>query len=136
VNANGFVDVRDTYQTKAYDNVYAVGTAAAVVAPYTTALPVGVPKTGYPTDTMAKTAADNIVSQIKGGTAGKESPFGEIPALCIMDAGNNGIALLGDHMLKPRKGAVLIPGPQNHALKIALEKYMLWKNKGGYVSLP
>ncbi len=136
VNANGFVDVRDTYQTKAYDNVYAVGTAAAVAAPYTTPVATGVPKTGYPTDTMAKVAAENIVSQIQGKPATKEQAFGEIPALCIMDAGNNGISLLGDHMLKPRKAAILIPGPQNHAMKIALEKYMLWKNKGGYVRLP
>ncbi len=135
-NAGGFVEVRDTYQSKAYDNVYAVGTAAAVTAPFTTPLPVGVPKTGYPTDTMAKTAADNIVSQIKGQPASKEVPFGEIPALCIMDAGNNGISLLGDHMLKPRRAAILIPGPQNHLMKIGLEKYMLWKNKGGHVNLP
>ena len=135
-NANGFVEVRDTYQSKAYDNVYAVGTAAAVNAPFTTPVPVGVPKTGYPTDTMAKTAAENIVAQIKGQPASKETPFGEIPALCIMDAGNNGISLLGDHMLKPRKAAILIPGPQNHAMKIGLEKYMLWKNKGGHVNLP
>ena len=44
----GYVNVRDTYQTEAYDDVYAVGIAAAVNAPWQTATPVGIPKTGYP----------------------------------------------------------------------------------------
>jgi sulfide:quinone oxidoreductase len=135
-NPAGFVNVRDTYQTEAYDNVYAIGLAAAVKVPWTTPVPVGVPKTGFPTETQAHAAAKNIALQIKGMPASVEKPFGEIPAVCIMDAGNNGIMLLGDHMLKPRRAAILIPGPQNHLLKLGLEKYFLWKSKGGHVNLP
>ena len=135
-NPAGFVPVRDTYQTTSYDNVYAVGLAAAVQVPWTTPVPVGVPKTGFPTETQAHAAAKNIAAQIRGGRATVEKPFGEIPAVCIMDAGNNGIMLLGDHMLKPRKAAILIPGPQNHAMKLGLEKYFLWKSKSGNVQLP
>jgi NADH dehydrogenase FAD-containing subunit len=56
-NAKGFVEVKDTYQTLAYPNVYAVGIAAAVNAPWTTANAVGVPKTGFPAETMAHVAA-------------------------------------------------------------------------------
>lgn len=135
-NPAGFVPVRDTYQTTSYDNVYAVGLAAAVQVPWTTPVPVGVPKTGFPTETQAHAAASNIAEQIRGGRPTHEKPFGEIPAVCVMDAGNNGIMLLGDHMLKPRKAAILIPGPQNHAIKLGLEKYMLWKSKKGLVQLP
>lgn len=36
-----------TYQAQGYDNVYAVGIAAAVDVPWQTATPVGVPKTGF-----------------------------------------------------------------------------------------
>ena len=135
-NPAGFVPVRDTYQTTSYDNVYAVGLAAAVSVPWTTPVPVGVPKTGFPTETQAHAAAANIAEQIRGGRPTHEKPFGEIPAVCVMDAGNNGIMLLGDHMLKPRKAAVLIPGPQNHAIKLGLEKYFLWKSQKGLVQLP
>lgn len=135
-NPAGFVNVRDTYQTEAYDNVYAIGLAAAVKVPWTTPVAVGVPKTGFPTETQAHVAVHNIANQIKGKPADKEKPFGEIPAVCVMDAGNNGIMLLADHMLKPRKAAVLIPGPQNHAIKLGLEKYFLWKSKTGRVNLP
>jgi NADH dehydrogenase FAD-containing subunit len=132
----GYVKVRDTYQTEAYDDVYAVGIAAAVNAPWTTATAIGVPKTGLPTEQMAHVAADNIVAQIKGGQPRTHKEFGDIPAVCVMDAGNNGVLILADKMLPPRKHGVLIPGPQSHAMKVAFEKYFLWKAKHGYVSLP
>jgi sulfide:quinone oxidoreductase len=135
-NAKGFIDVKDTYQTLAHPNIYAVGIAAAVNAPWQSANAVGVPKTGFPAETMARVAAENIASQIRGAEPTREENFADIPALCIMDAGNNGVAILADKMLPPRKHGVLIPGPQSHAAKIALEKYFLWKARHGYVRLP
>jgi sulfide:quinone oxidoreductase len=53
-----------------------------------------------------------------------------------MDAGNNGVVILADRMLPPRKRGVMIPGPQSHAAKLAFEKYFLWKARHGYVKLP
>jgi sulfide:quinone oxidoreductase len=53
-----------------------------------------------------------------------------------MDAGNNGVMILADRMLPPRKGGLLIPGPQSHAAKLAFEKYFLWKTRHGHVQLP
>jgi sulfide:quinone oxidoreductase len=133
---NGYVAVRDTYQTEKYDDVYAVGIAAAVNAPWTTASAVGIPKTGLPTEQMAHVAAKNIASQIRGEAPAAHKEFGDIPAVCVMDAGNNGVLILADKMLPPRKHGVLIPGPQSHAMKLAFEKYFLWKARHGYVSLP
>jgi sulfide:quinone oxidoreductase len=135
-NTRGFIDVRDTYQTVAHPNVYAVGIAAAVNAPWQSANAVGVPKTGFPAETMAHVAAQNIASQIRGEEPTKEENFGDIPAVCIMDAGNNGVVILADRMLPPRKYGVMIPGPQSHAAKVAFEKYFLWKARHGYVKLP
>lgn len=135
-NASGFIEVRDTYQTRAWDDVYAVGLAAAVQVPWTTPTPVGVPKTGFPTERMAHVAAKNIAAQIRGETPEEAERFADIPAICIMDAGNNGVLILADKMLPPRKHGILVPGPQNHAFKLAFEKYFLWKMKGGHVTLP
>jgi sulfide:quinone oxidoreductase len=135
-DAKGYVNVRDTYQTEVYDDVYAVGIAAAVPVPWQTAHAVGIPKTGLPTEQQAHVAARNIVAQIKGEPPRAHKAFGEIPAVCVMDAGNNGVLILADKMLPPRKHSVLIPGPQNHLMKLAFEKYFLWKTRHGYVTLP
>ncbi len=132
----GYVRVLDTYQSETYQDVYAVGVAAAVEVPWQTPTPVGIPKTGFPTEVMAHTAAKNIAAQIKGERPTQVKSFGDIPAVCVMDAGNNGVIILADKMLPPRKHGVLIPGPQAHAMKLAFEKYFLWKAKNGYVTLP
>lgn len=135
-DAKGYIPVRPTYQTQKFDNIYTVGIAAAVDVPWQTAVPVGIPKTGYPTEVQAHTAATNIAAQIRGGFANMTKEFGDIPAVCVMDAGNNGVIILADRMLPPRKHGVLIPGPQAHLMKLGFEKYFLWKARNGYVQLP
>ncbi|MGN6301301.1 MAG: NAD(P)/FAD-dependent oxidoreductase [Angustibacter sp.] len=132
----GYVKVRDTYQSEAYDHVYAVGVAAAVDVPWQTPTPTGMPKTGFPTERQAHVAASNIVAQIKGEQPTAHEEFADIPAVCVMDAGNNGVLILADKMLPPRKHAVMVPGPQNHLMKLSLERYFLWKTRHGYVRLP
>jgi sulfide:quinone oxidoreductase len=132
----GFVPVLDTYQSARYRNIYAAGVAAAVNYPWHSAVAIAVPKTGFPTETQAKVAAKNIASQIRGEEPKEHKDFGDIPAVCVMDAGNNGVILLSDRMLPPRKFGVLIPGPQAHLAKLMFEKYFLWKASHGYVNLP
>lgn len=132
----GFIRVRDTYQSEKYDDVYAVGVAAAVDVPWQTPTPVGIPKTGFPTEVMAHIAADNIAAQVRGEVPTSAKAFADIKAVCVMDAGNNGVVILADKMLPPRKHGVLIPGPQAHLMKLGFEKYFLWKMRHGYVQLP
>jgi len=132
----GYVPVEDTYQSKVYPEIYAVGIAAQVPVPWQTAVPIGIPKTGFPVESMAKVAARNITAAVKGEPLSSHKEFGEMAAVCMMDAGNNGVLILADHMLPPRKAGVMIPGPQVHAMKVAFEKYYLWKSRHGYVRLP
>jgi NADH dehydrogenase FAD-containing subunit len=132
----GYIPVADTYQSKAYPQIYAAGIAAQVPVPWQTAVPIGIPKTGFPTESMAKVAARNIAAAIKGEPPASHKEFGDMAAVCMMDAGANGVMILADHMLPPRKAAVMIPGPQVHAMKVAFEKYYLWKSRHGYVRLP
>ena len=135
-DAKGYVQVRPTYQTMDHDDIYAVGIAAAVIAPWQTPTPIGIPKTGYPTEVMAHVAAKNIAAQIRGEQPREEHEFKDIMAICVMDAGNNGVIILADKMLPPRKHGMLIPGPQAHLMKLGFEKYFLWKSRNGYVTLP
>jgi sulfide:quinone oxidoreductase len=88
----------------------------------------------FPAETMAQVAAENIASQIRGQEPTKEENFGDIPTVCIMDAGNNGV--WPTRCSRPISAGVMIPGPQSPAAKIAFEKYFLWKAKHGYVKLP
>ena len=104
--------------------------------PWQTAVPIGIPKTGFPVESMAKVAARNIAAAVREEPLRSHKEFGEMAAVCMMDAGNDDVLILADHMLPPRKGGVMIPGPQVHAMKLAFEKYYLWKSRHGYVRLP
>ena len=48
-----------------YDNVYAVGVAAAVDTPWKTPNPVGIPTTGLPTEHHAQVAARNNETRLR-----------------------------------------------------------------------
>jgi len=131
-NANGFIEVNDEYRHKVYPEVFAAGISVHVAPPSSTPVPCGVPKTGYPSEQMAKTAAHNIAVDIEGGTP-KETPFAEINAYCVLDSGNMGMIIVGDHMLEPRHSEHIIPGPEAHWAKLAFEKYFLYSRKHGHV---
>lgn len=148
----GFITVNSRYQHLIYKNIYAAGVAVAVKPPPgpPTAVPCGVPKTGYMSEVMAKVAAHNIVADIEErdssyghvsssshrGHNHEELPFPQIHGLCIMDAGKQGVIMLSDHIFAPRKFQILIPGPWSHWAKILFEKYYLWKMKHGVTYLP
>lgn len=131
-NANGFIEVDDGYQHGSFPNVYAAGVAVYVKPPTSTPVPCGVPKTGYPTEQMAKTAVRNIVADIKGAPK-QQARFDDMAAYCIMDTGNMGMVIVGDHMLSPREHEFIIPGPEAHWAKVAFEKYFLWSRRHAHV---
>ena len=111
-----------------YVGVFAAGVAVHVKPPGATEVPCGVPKTGWPTEQMAKLAVKNIVADIKG-LPFKSEEFGDMAAYCIMDTGNMGMMIVGDHLLNPREHEFIIPGPEAHWAKIAFEKYFLWSRR-------
>jgi sulfide:quinone oxidoreductase len=132
-NAAGFIETTDGYRHREFANVYAAGIAVHVPPPGETEVPCGVPKTGYPSEQMAKTAVHNIVVDVTGEGEMHNLPFGEMKALCVMDTGNMGMMILGDHMLPPRQHEVIVPGPQAHWSKIVFEKHYLASRKRGIV---
>ncbi|TGL19922.1 NAD(P)/FAD-dependent oxidoreductase [Leptospira yanagawae] len=137
IDDKGFVVTNDGYQHIHYKNVYAAGLAVEVIAPFKkSAAPFGVPKTGFPSDVMGKIVAENIRNDIKGTGKFKTMPFGKIPGICIMDAGKKEVWILTNHLFKPRQFELMIPNLLYNFGKIILEKYMLWKNKKGFVHLP
>jgi sulfide:quinone oxidoreductase len=132
-NANGFVEVNDGYQHVRYPEIYAAGVAVFVPPVGGSKVACGVPKTGYPTEVMAKTAAFNIVADIHGSPDRRSMPFSMIHAYCIMDTGDMGMMILGDHMLGARHLEFVIPGPQAHWAKLGFEKYFMHSRSLGRV---
>ncbi|HWP92106.1 MAG TPA: FAD-dependent oxidoreductase [Thermodesulfobacteriota bacterium] len=131
-NASGFIEVDDAYRMPAHPEIYAAGVAVAVKPPGPTPVPIGVPKTGYNSEEMARVAAHNIASAIEGGSEIR-LPFSAMDAKCILDAGSTGIIMLSDRILAPRKHQWLIPGPEAHWAKVAFEKYFLATRRRGRV---
>jgi sulfide:quinone oxidoreductase len=134
---NGFLDVLPSYRHKKYDNVWVAGLTVNVPAPFTQGkVPFAVPKTGYPSDETGKIVAENIMRVYQGKTQLKEKTWGEIPGLCIMDAGKKEVIIFSNHLFKPRTFAIMLPNVFYDFGKVMLEKYFLWKMRHGYAQLP
>ena len=134
---NGFLDVEGTYQHKKYKNIWAAGLTVNVPAPFTSKkIPYSVPKTGYPSDETGKIVAENIVRIVNGNNKLKSKKWGEIPGLCVMDAGKKEVLILSNKLFKPRIFAIMLPNVFYDIMKVLLEKYFLWKMRNGYSNLP
>lgn len=134
-NEKGFIEVDNYYRHKKYKNIFAAGVAAVVPSPGPTPIPIGVPKTGYMSEVMAEYAAKNIIADITNKEH-KPKPFETITPLCIMDAGDMEVFIVGTNMFPPRKFNALIPNVFGDWMKIWFEKYYLWKMRTGRVYLP
>ncbi|MBE0428762.1 MAG: NAD(P)/FAD-dependent oxidoreductase [Thermoleophilia bacterium] len=129
----GFIPVDDTYRHQKYPNIFAAGLAVAVPPPFETPVPLGVPKTGFPSEESARIAAHNIARLIRGvpDSGLKAKPWGKIPGLCVMDAGRKEVVIISSSLLKPRRFALMLPNPLANVVKRLLERYFLWKTRKG-----
>jgi sulfide:quinone oxidoreductase len=92
-------------------------------------------------ETMAKVAAQNIAADIEGAKR-RSLPLADLSAICVLDAGNNGIVFKADHVLAHGRyanghepSAHVMAGPQAHWAKLAFERYFLASRKRGIVAL-
>jgi sulfide:quinone oxidoreductase len=132
-NPRGFIPVDRQYRHTKHKNIFVVGVAIAIAPPEPTPVPTGVPKTGFMTVKMAKTAAAVIASEIRNTTPPTPE---ELNVVCIMDMGNTAALMKADPVLPPRQKSVTKQGMRFKLLKIAFERYFLWKMKHGMSRLP
>lgn len=129
-NAAGFVPVDDEYRHVDFPEVFAAGVDVAIPPPGETPVPAGVPKTGHMSERMARIAAANIVADLQGGER-ERMPLADLAAVCVLDAGNNGVIFKADHVLGDSKHPRIMSGPQAHWAKLAFERLFLSTRRRG-----
>ncbi|MEK6699732.1 MAG: FAD-dependent oxidoreductase [Nitrospirota bacterium] len=132
-NPRGFIPVDKNYRHTKHKNIFAIGVAIAIAPPEATPVPTGVPKTGFMTVKMAKTAAATIVSDV----IGKTPPLAdELGVVCLMDMGNTAAFMKAYPVLPPRQSSYMKKAIWAKWLKIGFEKYFLYKMKHGLGNWP
>jgi sulfide:quinone oxidoreductase len=132
-NPRGFIPVDKNYRNIKNKNIFTIGVAMAIAPPEPTPVPVGVPKTGFMTVKMAKTAAATIYSDIKGSAPPAEEI---LDVMCLIDLGSTGALMKASPVLPPRQESFTKKGVWAKWLKTGFEKYFLWKMKNGMSNLP
>jgi sulfide:quinone oxidoreductase len=128
VNPRGFLKVDEFQRNTAYPNIYGVGVCVAIPPVEATALPVGVPKTGYMIESMAKAAVANIHAAIEDRPIETRA---SLNAVCLADMGHTGAAFVALPQIPPRNLAWMKKGRWVQMAKIAFEKYFLFRMKRG-----
>ena len=132
-NPRGFIPVDKNCRHSKHKNIFAIGVAIAIAPLEATPVPTGVPKAGFMTVKMAKTAAATISSDITG----KTPPLAdELGVICLMDMGNTAAFMKAYPVLPPRQSSYTKKAVWAKRLKVSFEKYYLFKMKHGISSWP
>ena len=127
-NPRGFILADKHQRNPAFPNVFSVGVCVAIAPLGKTAVPVGVPKTGFMIESMVTATVHNIDRLIKGAAADAEATWN---AFCLADFGDGDIAFVAQPQIPPRNVNWSSSGKWVHAAKIAFEKYFLFKIRRG-----
>ena len=128
VNPRGFIVVDKHQRNPKFPNVFGVGVCIAIAPLEQTAVPVGVPKTGFMIESMVTATALNIGQLVRGQEATHEATWN---AICLADFGDSGVAFVAMPQNPPRNVNWASSGRWVHVAKVAFEKYFLHKIRAG-----
>ena len=127
-NPRGFILVDKHQRNPAFPNVFALGVCVAIPPTGKTAVPVGVPKTGFMIESMVSAIAANLRDLIDGRPAASEATWN---AICLADFGDSGVAFIAQPQIPPRNVNWASSGKWVHLAKVGFEKYFLGKIRNG-----
>jgi len=111
-----------------YPDIFSVGVCIAIPPVGATAVPVGVPKTGFMIESMVRAAALNIQALLNGDEPNHKASWN---AVCMADFGDGGVAFIAMPQIPPRNVCWASQGKWVHYGKIAFEKFFLGKVRRG-----
>ncbi len=127
-NPRGFITIDKYQRNAAFPNVFGIGVCVAIPPVGKTALPVGVPKTGFMIESMVTATAENIGALLRGEEPQAVATWN---AVCLADFGDEGIAFVAQPQIPPRNVNWSSQGKWVHLAKIGFEKYFLGKVRSG-----
>ncbi|AJY45651.1 NAD(P)/FAD-dependent oxidoreductase [Martelella endophytica] len=127
-NPRGFVLIDKHQRNPTFDNIFALGVCVAIPPIGKTAVPVGVPKTGFMIESMATATVANIERLLAGQKPNAQATWN---AVCLADFGDGGVAFVAQPQIPPRNVNWASEGRWVHAAKAGFEKYFLRKVKTG-----
>ena len=127
-NPRGFVLVDKHQRNPAFPDIFALGVCVAIPPTGPTAVPVGVPKTGFMIESMATAITENLDSLIAGREPTAEASWN---AICLADFGDDGVCFIAQPQIPPRNVNWSSQGKWVHLAKIGFEKYFLRKIRKG-----
>jgi sulfide:quinone oxidoreductase len=127
-NPRGFVIVDEHQRSPKYPSIYAAGVCIAIPPVEKTPVPTGAPKTGYMIESMVSAIVANIAAELRGDAPSAKP---SLSAICLADAGDDGLAFVAMPELPPRNVTWARKGKWVHFAKIAFEKYFLHKIRSG-----
>jgi len=132
---HGLIPVDDRLRHERFPNVYAVGVTVAVPPMDGTPVPINVPRTGWMSEGMGKTAAANIAAELRGAPF-QERPFAEHRIQYLLDGGDTGLLVASERVFAPRRFEFVLGGPWVHWVKVGFERYYMTKMRWGLSRLP
>ena len=127
-NARGFVLIDKHQRNPRFPNVFALGVCVAIAPTGKTAVPVGVPKTGFMIESMVTAVAGNLKQVLNGKPATHEASWN---AICLADFGDGGVCFIAQPQIPPRNVNWASQGRWVHLAKVAFEKYFIHKIRQG-----
>ena len=127
-NPRGFIIIDKHQRNPTFPNIFALGVCVAIAPTGKTAVPVGVPKTGFMIESMVTAIAQNLAEIIGGSGPTHEATWN---AFCLADFGDGGVAFVAQPQIPPRNVNWSASGKWVHLAKVGFEKYFLGKIKRG-----
>jgi sulfide:quinone oxidoreductase len=127
-NPRGFVVVDKNQRNPAFPNIFGLGVCVAIPPVGKTAVPVGVPKTGFMIESMVTAIAENLKALLAGRPATAEATWN---AICLADFGDGGVAFIAQPEIPPRNLNWSAEGRWVHLAKVGFEKYFMHKIRSG-----